>query len=200
MGMASETSQAGQASGAVNWATTRRVWPSRRWPSLPLAEIPLPRVCVLVNKTVWCCASPVLGSPFAFKWRGPLSPRSLDQGHHQAQSSAHCDYFGTSSLCISGPTHSVDPTLLLRSLQWSAGQARWRVWARPKPKLPARGQRPECRARAPGSPSPGTLRAWPEFPPTRPVLAAVQDLGFGEIPVGLEEAKMTQGVFLTLDL
>lgn len=63
-------------------------------------------------------------------------------------------------------------------------------------------QRPETRdwTARPRSLPPRTLRTWPELPPAQPVLAAVQDFDFGEIPISPEEAEMIQAMFLTLDL
>lgn len=46
----------------------------------------------------------------------------------------------------------------------------------------------------------GTRSAWPELPLAQSVLAAVQADNFGEIPVGLKVAKMTQGFFLALSV
>lgn len=131
------------------------------------------------------CLDPAL----PFKYRG--GHLTLTLGVIRAQSSMHCDYFGTSSLCTSGLTHLVDPTLLLRPCPGQAGQVGWRVWALPKPGLPGR-----ARTAGPGLPAvtPETWTAWPERPPTQSVLAAVQDFVLEEIPMDLEEAEMTPGL------
>lgn len=154
-----------------------------------------------MEETVWCRAFSVPGFPSPIKIQrrtpdpdpGPVWTKDVIR----AQSSMHCDYFGTSSPCTSGLTHLVDPTLLLRPCPWQAGLVRWRAWALTKPGLPARDQTvgPVVQALIPE-----TWKAWPELPPAQSVLAAVQNFVLDEIPVGLEGAEMTQGLFLTVNL
>lgn len=64
------------------------------------------------------------------------------------------------------------PPPLLRPCPWQAAQVRWKVWALPNPRLPARNQTagPVLQALMPE-----TWKAWPELPPTQSVLTAVQD-------------------------
>lgn len=62
--------------------------------------------------------------------------------------------------------------------------------------------RPETRLRGPclGLSHPGTRRVWAERPPAQSVLEADQGFDLGEIPVGLEEARVTQGLALIFNL
>lgn len=61
------------------------------------------------------------------------------------------------------------------------------------------GWRTGLQGHPPGSCT-GTWRMWPKLSLLQSALVANQDMGMGEIPVGLEVAGTAQGLFLTLYL